>query len=397
MVKIVGMSFVSFNQKDLARVLTNCNLISPRKSEIDLFTYTKVFIGKESAEFTSINSTIFFNTALQFGRSEVKEKDGLSFLIKTDLISNAVNLISDDMVGLEIDLEKSTLIVQGASSKHTLRTSVTNIEDFVVPQITEDDIVAKMKVNTQEILEANKVAFTSVGNPKVVYQPEFLNICYTLLKEQNQMIVVSTDRYRMGRTTISAVFETFNGDAEAPINYLINPKNIHLIANCVVAEENLSFLFGKDYLTVTVGANELTMRYGDGKFPDYDKIIPSSFSCSFYVNTKDTLQALKQVYFAARSNVVNKNVNITISPANKKITLVSKTDDGNSSESTINMENYEGVTDDWTQSFNADYLIDYISTVNTDTILWESNPGKPSVLSPAKERERQLCLVSGLR
>ena len=391
------MPFVSFNQKDLAKVLTNCNMISPRKSEVDLFTFTKIVITKESAEFTSINSTVYFSAALQFGRSEIKEKDGLAFLIKTDMIANAVNLISDDMVGLEIDLEKNTLVVQGASSKHNLRTSTTNIEDFVIPQTSTEDVIAKIKVNTQEVLEANKVAFTSVGNPKVMYQPEFLNICYTLLKEQNQVIVVSTDRFRMGRTTISAVFEEYKGDEETSINFLINPKNIHLIANCVVVEENLEFVFGKDYLTVKIGANELTMRYGDGKFPDYDKIIPSSFSCSFYVNTKDILQALKQVYFAARSNTVNKNVNITISPTNKKITLVSKSDDGNSSESTINMENYEGVTDDWVQSFNADYFIDYISTVNADTILWESNPGKPSVLSPAKERERQLCLVSGLR
>jgi hypothetical protein len=61
------------------------------------------------------------------------------------------------------------------------------------------------------------------------------------------------------------------------------------------------------------------------------------------------------------------------------------------------MENYEGVSEDWTQSFNSDYLIDYIGTIQTDIVLWEANPGKPSVLSPEGQRATKFCLISGLR
>ncbi len=391
------MSFVSFNQKDLAKVLSSCNLISPRKSEIDLFTFTKIEITKTSATFTSLNSTVFYRTGLNFGRSDIKGTSTVVFLVKTDLIANAISLINDDMVSLEIDLDKHTLVAQGASSKHTLRIDTAQIEDFVIPEQPSSDTVAKIKVKTDEILEANKVALTSVGNPKMVYQPEFLNVCYSLNNASSIMNVVSTDRYRMGQTNLKVEYVEFNGEGEGAINYLINPKNINLIASCVVAEQEIVYQFGKDFLTVCIGAHELIMRYGEGKFPDYEKIIPQSFTCSFKVDTKEVLQALKQVYFSARTNVINKNVSITVSPSSQKLILISKTDDGNSSESTIGMEQYEGVSEDWTQSFNADYLIDYISTVTTETILWEANPGKPSVLSPAGQREHKLCLISGLR
>jgi DNA polymerase III subunit beta len=391
------MAYVSFNQKDLAKTLANCNMISPRKSEIDLFTYTKFEINKDSATLTSINSVVYFRTGLQFGRTDIKGKDTVEFLVKTDLIANAVGLMGDDMITIEIDLEKHTLVVQGANSKHTLRIDTDGLKDFVIPTRSEEDIKARIKVSTESILEANRVAQTSVGNPKVVYQPEFLHICYTLDKAQNRLTVVSTDRHRMGLTHVQAVYLSYNGEEDETINHLINPKNLSLIANSVVAETDIEMEFGKDFLTVFVGVNELTMRYGEGKFPDYEKIIPSSFSCSFRVDSKETLQALKQVYFSARTNVINKNVSITVSPQEKKLILISKTDDGNSSESTVSMENYEGVSEDWTQSFNSDYLIDYIGTVQTDIVLWEANPGKPSVLSPEGQRATKFCLISGLR
>jgi DNA polymerase III sliding clamp (beta) subunit (PCNA family) len=389
------MAFVSFDQKDLAQILTCCNLISPRKSEIDLFTYTKISLAKDTAQFTAISSTLYYTNNLQFGRSDGKI-EGVSWLVKTDLIANAVNLISDDMIGLEFDLEKHTLIITGSNSKHTLRIETRLLADFTLPSTPKEDVLVDCIVKTDELLSANKLAFTAVGNPKIVYQPEFLSVCYHVQKEAKKLLVVSTDRYRMAKTLLDCEFTQFSLQEEACM-FLVSPKNLQFITHCVGSEEQLTLSFGKDFLTIDIGSSSLTMRYGDGKFPDYDKIIPQSFSCSFTIHTQQALQSLKQVYFSARTNVINKNVLVTISPTTKKITLESKTDDGNSSESTIDMENYEGVTEEWNQSFNADYLMDYISSVSTDTIVWEANPGKPSVLSPEKQKDRTICLISGLR
>jgi len=53
--------------------------------------------------------------------------------------------------------------------------------------------------------------------------------------------------------------------------------------------------------------------------------------------------------------------------------------------------------EDWSQSFNADFLLEYLSSVETENVLWESNPGKPAVLSPEGKKETEFYLVSGLR
>jgi DNA polymerase III sliding clamp (beta) subunit (PCNA family) len=95
--------------------------------------------------------------------------------------------------------------------------------------------------------------------------------------------------------------------------------------------------------------------------------------------------------------VNNKSISIKVEPEKSKVTFSANSAEGNNSESVINLSNYEGSSDSWEQAFNADYLIDYFNTIKTDNLLWESNPGKPSVISPEHEKEKQLYLVSGLK
>jgi DNA polymerase III sliding clamp (beta) subunit (PCNA family) len=391
------MPFISLLQKDLQKVLNICNQISPKKSDIEIFTFTKVSIENNVAQFSSINPNVFFKTDVKMGNSDTLE-NRIEFLIKTDIFASSVALIHDEMVGLDIDLDKTTMYVQGAKSKHTLRINTQLLSDFLLPQENPEELEAQVSINAEELIDANKVAFTTVGQPKNVYQPEFLSICYSLKKSHNQLVVVSCDKYRISKTHLKAEFthasEGFDGEIT---NFLIQPKGLQLLASSLNGEENLELNFEKNYLWVKFGDSTLTLRYGDGKFPDYEKIIPQSFTCTFLLNTKDLLDSLKQVYLMARTNVMNKSVVLTMDPGQKKVTFTAKTDDGYASESSLSVENYEGIEEVWNQSFNADYLMDYIGNVGTDTITFEANPGKPLVMSPEHQKARQLCLVQGLR
>lgn len=392
------MSFLSFNQKELSRILGICNLVSPKKSEVDLFTYTKFEVKDGLVEISAINASIFYHTTIKPKTIEVSEDEKLTFLIKTDLVTNAISLIQDELVGLEIILDKHTLSVQGAKSKHNLRINTALIEDFKLPELVEEEIETIARLDTNDLIEANKIAATSVGNPKVIYEPQFLNICYTLAPKTKEVLLVSTDKYRLAKLKLVGNYDASKDNIEFPKNYLLHPSNLSLLSSCTTPEDEvITMKFGQSYLWVALENATLTIRYGSGNFPEYEKIIPQSFGCSFHVETEELLGALKQVYFAARTNTINKTVTIKIGPAKEEMIFESKTEDGNSSQATLTLHNYEGVEEDWEQSFNADYLIDYISTLKTEQVLWEANPGKPSVLSPQGAKEKQMCLVSGLR
>lgn len=390
------MPFLSLSQKQLSQVLGICGQISLKKSEVESFTFTKITVSKEKVTIAALNSGAFYTTFLVPSNLDISQEE-FSFLIKTEIFAGAINLIPDDQIGLDINLDKHTLVVQGSKAKHTLRIDTDRLADFVEPQPTSQ-LQVKLGLESESFIKALNASFISVGQAKNVYEPKFLNVCFTPKIEEKKLYVVSTDRYRVSKTAISAELSEISDKQQSETqNYLILPKNLQLFSALSHQEKNITLNLFEDFAQLQVENASIMVRFGEGIYPDYDKIIPQSFTCSFCATTKDILAGLKQAYLSARSNTINKSITLDIFPETNKITFSSQTEDGYSSESSIEITNYQGTMENWKQSFNADYLIEYINTVENPIIFWEANPGKPSVLSPLNEKDRQLYLVSGLK
>jgi len=391
------MPFLSLSQKKLQKILNICNQISPKKSDVEIFTFLKIGLSENKVSFDAVNQNLSFYASLEPANLEFSG-DNLEFLIKTDVLSGTVGLIKDENVGLDIDITRSTLVVQGSSSKHTLRINTKEVADMVLPETDQQKAEISLEVNSQQLVKSSQVAQVAVGNPKNVYNPEFLSICYSLFPEQNKISIVSTDRYRVVLKNLEIkTKKTVEGKNTGMHNYLINPKGLQLLNSILEEEEDVILEFEKDLLWIASANKKIAIRYGEGDYPDYNKIIPQSFACSFLLNTKEALSALKQVYISARANVNNKSVKMEVDPENQKIKFLSEAPDGYSSESNCALSNYEGGTEAWSQYFNIDYLIDYLSTLQVESFLWEANPGRPSVLSPENQKSTELYLVSGLQ
>jgi len=390
------MSFIGLNKTDLQKVASICNQISPKRSDIEIFTFMRVVIDGTQMQCAAMNATVFYRTDLVSPNSDISSKT--EFLIQTDAFANIINLMTDDVIGLEIHIEKSTLIVQGVKTKHTLRINTQQLAEFTLPESQPDTTYCAVEVKTADLVAANKVAALSVGTPKTVYQPEFLHIAYDVQVQAGQLNVVSTDRYRITKHVVPATISHVSASFEqAPITFLLHPKGLATVSAAVDIQKAITFQFEQDYAWVRFGTSEITLRYGDGKYPDYNRIVPHSFSCNFMVNTTDCLNALKQVYVSARGNVANKSITMNVHPNDNKIVFTATSPDGFSSESAMDITQYEGITETWAQSFNAEYLLGYLNHLSAEAFLWEANPGKPSVLSPENQKNKEFYLVSGLK
>ncbi len=385
------MTFFTLNQKDIIQAFSLINLISPRKSDVELFTFTKVQIDQNETILESFNPNVSYQIKLPAAKP-YNVVNGISFLIKTDLLVNCVALLNEDQIGFEVDLTKQTIVVQGSKSKHTLRIETALLDQFNLPT-GNGNIITEVEVKTAELLRGNKVAKVAVGNPRTTYQNEFLNICYTL-KPNSKLAVVSSDKLRLAISEISAEYSSV---LEEPKNILIPTKAVDLLENIAADAEKIKLKIEEDFIWVENNNQKLGIRQASGSYAPYERIIPQSFACNFNLNTKDFVTALKQVYFSAKANTVNKTTQIQVQPNNKKMVLSSQTSDGYSSETVLDILTYEGTLEDWSQSFNADFLLDYLVLVESDNLVWESNPGKPTILSPEGKKDKEFYLVSGLR
>jgi DNA polymerase III subunit beta len=378
-----------------------CNQICAKKDPVEVYTHIKVNIEAGILFISALNSNLFYQTSVTLATSTAD----CTFAIKTDMLSSSIDLIDAPDLELTYDETKQTLLVKGKKAKHLLRTNNNIVNDFIAPTENKENLRAKIELTAKDYIEATKFAFVSVGDPKNTYQPEFCNICYSTNDEKDptnpSFAVVSTDRFRITKfipkiTKIEINSENSNYKS-GMVNYLLPPKSLKFVLAELDENNSVNLSFENDFAWIKSGSTIMTLSYGSGNYPDYNRIIPESFSCNFFVNPKELVSALKQVSLIGNLDTVNRKVRFTVDPAANEIKLISDSTNGESSESVVSITDYQGVQEPWEQAFNASFLTDYLTVVDTEELFWESNPGKPSILSPKGQKDTQLYLVSGLK
>jgi len=221
-----------------------------------------------------------------------------------------------------------------------------------------------------------------------------------IVPEEKKLLVVSTDRFRITKNTLDVdyMFVADKIESEGRHNYLINPTSLKLLSSSLDPKQELvEIAFEDEMVYFTVGKSTMiSSRYGSGTYADYERIIPQSFACSMSLSTSEITTALKQVLWCVR-NDISKSVNLSVDSPNKVITFSTRNSDGDMAQYEVSVEDYEGSEETWSQSFNADFLLDYLNILKTDNFLWESNPSKPAVLSPKDSKNKQFYLCSSLK
>jgi DNA polymerase III subunit beta len=392
-------SFV-ITKKLLQPKLAICNQVSLRKDPIEVYTHIKVEIKSGLLFLTALNSSVFYNTNIALASSTTD----MTFALKTEMLAQAVDLIDGDDVNCEYDETKNSLVVKGKKAKHNIRTNPGVLAHFSQPVQNPEFRSCSFEIDSTELSKSIKASFIAVGDPKTTYQPEFCNVCMTTDSTDNSLIVVSTDRFRIIKQKPAVDKMEFN--AENPNNkdqnnFLLAPKALKFLISALGDSESTTVYFEKDFAWFKFGSSEMILSYGSGTYPDYNRIIPANFACNFKLSPKELLYALRQVSLIGSLDAVNKRVKLKVDPTTSSINLIAENSDGEKSETSIGIKEYEGESEIWEQSFNSQFLSEYLSICETESILWESNPTKPSVLSPFSVdknlKDYQLYLVSGLK
>jgi len=125
----------------------------------------------------------------------------------------------------------------------------------------------------------------------------------------------------------------------------------------------------------------MTVRLIDGDYPDYRKVIPESSDKVLKVNRAQLLQTLRRV--AILTSDRNKGVTVRITPGTMEISAVHP--DLGTARDEIDVE-YGG--DEFLIIINVSYLIEGLSSVDTDEILFElTQEAKPIVIRPEPAKD----------
>jgi len=257
-------------------------------------------------------------------------------------------------------------------------------DDF--PSVSDDHDVQLHKIRGSIIKDLiNKTSFA------MAMDETRKNLNGVLLEEgmdgvNHLLRMVATDGHRL----VLAKAMTEGNILKSVKGVIIPRKGLMEIKKIIDESEDVHIGLSKNMLIVQTENTVLKVSLVDADYPDYKKVIPTEKGIKVVLEKEYFLHALKRMSVVSSERYGG----VILSFSKGKLTLNSTNLDVGEATEEIDVD-YDGEVMD--SGFNVNYLIDAISVVNKDNIVFEVGVGlKPSVLKQAED-DGYLCIIMPLK
>ncbi|NND36821.1 MAG: DNA polymerase III subunit beta [Gammaproteobacteria bacterium] len=253
-----------------------------------------------------------------------------------------------DEATVNLRLEGDRMVVKSGRSRFVLSTLAA--ADFpVIEDINANREIRLAQVDFKKLLE--KTHF-SMAQQDVRY---YLN--GLLLETGGGMVrAVATDGHRLALCEVS--LENDNGAAQQVI---IPRKGVLELQRLLGDEEEVQLTIGPNHIRATVGSIRFTSKLIDGRFPDYDRVIPKPDGNTLRAQKNYLRSALQRA--AILSNEKYRGIRLDLGP--KSLKIQANNPDQEEAQDEIEVE-YEG--EELEIGFNVNYLLDALAAVDAEEV-----------------------------
>ena len=309
------------------------------------------------------------------------EAEGSTSVPANTLYNVIKELPDDDPIYLSYDENNKKLHLVSSKSKFTFSClpkdefPISSSESFKISFDLESDIL-------KEIIDKT---YFATSNEETRYYLNGLYLHTTSINNKHYLRAVATDGHRLAQFQIS-VPQTVSKNN---IGVIIPKKLIFELRKFIDdLKENVKIDLSENKIKFSFNETIIISKLIDGKFPDYEKVIPKNTSNSFSINRKKFLESINRISTVSseKSNAIKLNLNkdkITISASNLE--------EGGSGIEEINIK-YNGPSMDI--GFNSSYLKEIINQFTLDeiTILF-SDSTAPTIIKDASKSESLYVLM----
>ncbi|SBP87034.1 DNA polymerase III subunit beta [Thiomonas delicata] len=189
-----------------------------------------------------------------------------------------------------------------------------------------------------------------------------------LVADGHQLTLVSTDGHRLA--LVSAQVE---GLAEKREVILPRKTVMELLRLLADGEEPIAMRFASNQAKLSFGDMELVSKLVEGKFPDYQRVVPKGHKNHLQLSRQTLLAALQRVAILTSDKF--KGVRINLEPGALRISSTNAEQEEAQEELDVD---YSG--DPIEIGFNVAYLIDVLSNLPGETVRLDLQDGNSSVL-----------------
>lgn len=277
--------------------------------------------------------------------------------------------------------DKNKLTIKTKKGKYTLPGE--SAEEFPMPE--ERDDFSKVELDGSVLRRFIGKVIHAVNTDEI--RRNMAGILFDI--KADELRLVATDGFRLGKIIKS----DFKHQGVPQSNLIVPTKTCQLYQR-LNSNNDTTLEFDNNMLKISFEGIEIFSKLIDDTFPNYETVIPKENDKKLKVQKSDLQSSLKRAEIVA--DVITKRVKLEI----RDKTMTIKADNpeiGSEGEETIDIEFIENDSGDedfsknpFIIAFNAGYLLDCVSQIETDDILFSfSTPSKATIAHPSEQEENE--------
>ena len=278
---------------------------------------------------------------------------------------------------ITLDILDSKLLVKVLKSKFTLQTLPAVDFPKVSDQLQNSSLIVIEQRTLKKLLGSVQYA---MAQQDIRY---YLNGVLVVI-EGNLIKLIATDGHRLAYT--SATLDSEHSKREVILSRKTVSELFKLLSD---SEEKITLELAEKQVKITFSDITLTTKVIDGKFPDYDRVIPN-YTNHLTMDRQLILHALQRA--AILSNEKFRGVRFVMTEKNMRI-ISSNSEQEEAQEDIEN--DYNGPALDI--GFNVNYLLDGLSNANTQDVIFSFGDSNSSILITVPGNEDFKYVVMPMR
>ena len=283
-----------------------------------------------------------------------------------------------DDASIKLELEDNKITLRSGRSRFSLAT-LPATEFPSIEETTGNQEFSISQTLLKEMLESTSFA---MAQQDVRY---YLN---GMLFEINPdyLRVVATDGHRLSMHT-----EKMKLGVDHQVQVIVPRKGIMELTRLLAeGDEDVSVSVGASHIRVSTANFTFTSKLVDGKFPDYDRVLPKGGDKTIIASRQALRQSLSRT--AILSNEKFRGVRLMLS--NDELKILANNPEQEEAEEVVSVE-YQG--DSLEIGFNVSYLIDVLTVLDSDSVQIIVSDPNSSALMQAAEGSHALYVVMPMR
>jgi len=275
-----------------------------------------------------------------------------SFTANGKKLLDIVRILKDDEITLEVS--DNTLIIKQKNSKFKLPTfDAKSYPDF--PSIEDKPKISLDSLTLIQNLKKISPAIDT-NNPKFELNGALINI------KKDSTDLVGTDTRRLAIASIA-------GENSEELSLIVPKKAILEIQKLFL--DKIDIFFNETNLIISNDNYFFFTRLINGKFPDYQRIVPTSIKHTISLPKKEMIESIKMI------TTISQEIKMTL----LSDTIIFNSLSSDNVEAKTELEINTGLDEKFELSFNSKYLLDFISQTNKNEFSIEFNePSLPFIV-----------------